>query len=103
MELQLDTKYYRAVKDSFLWRGGAILIHDEEQGTRGKGGYTPISDVWDTGPNNGNEYISGDIIESLPEWFERVYPIKEGEKFSFVTAETAKKTYETGFEPIKIK
>lgn len=103
MEVDLQAKYYRAIKDSFLWKEGAILIHDPEQGNRGVGGYAAISDVWDANEALGDEYISGDIIEGMPDWFERVYPIKQGEKISFTNAESAKKAYSEGFEPIKIK
>lgn len=63
-------KYYRAKKDTFLWKEGAILRNNANGG-----GYQPIEDVWNATPHNGTEYISSRIIEA-PEnagFFERVY------------------------------
>lgn len=83
------------MKDSFIWRKGAILEFNEDSGT--EGGYSPINDVdvWDTTPFNGGEYISSRIVESTPEWFERVYPIAtdEDDNFVFKTQEETTKAY----------
>lgn len=66
-------KFYRAKKDSFLWKQGAILLFDKKEGS--DGGYEPIEEgLWEATENNGEEYISARIIENTPEWFERVYP-----------------------------
>lgn len=61
-------KTYRALQSNFMWQKGAILKKDSD-------GYRPISDLWDTTEHNGNEYISDQIIENNPEWFERVYEV----------------------------
>ena len=69
----MSTKFYRVIKDNFLWEKGAIL-QNTASGSTGQG-YQPISDIWDTTEHNSTEYISAKIIESNPEWFERVYQI----------------------------
>lgn len=103
MEINLSAEYYRAKKDSFLWKEGAILEVNPEQGSRGVGGCQAVSDVWDYSDCIGDEYISADIIEAAPDWFERVYPIKKGGKVSFATKDETKVAYGTEFEPITIK
>lgn len=67
-------KYYRVIKKTFMWEEGAILKLDTSSGSGG--GYTAISDVWDSVELDG-EYISARIIEhpDNTEFFERVYPI----------------------------
>jgi len=60
-------KYYRCVKDNFMWKEGAIL---ESSGS----GYRPIEDLWNK-VELGTEYISDHIIENPDnkDFFERVY------------------------------
>lgn len=101
MEIDLDTTFYRAIKDSFLWREGAILAFQGSSGS--SGGYCPIEDIWDATEFNGDEYISTDIIENSPDWFERVYPLQRGGKVRFSTKEETKEAYKEEFEQIKIK
>lgn len=79
------TKYYRVKQDNFLWEKGAILKQDGS-------GYTPIEDIWDKTEFNGTEYISTKIIESQPEWFERVYT-DNVEKMVFKTKEQLKELF----------
>jgi len=78
------TKYYRVIKENFLWETGAIL---KEDGTY----YEPIEDVWNTTKEQ-REVISLKIIESQPEYFERVYP-GITDKAIYLTAEGIKKFY----------
>lgn len=80
-------KYYRVIKDTFLWEEGAILKERED-----KIGYEPLCDVWNKFEDQ-NEYISKRIIENNPEWFERVYE-SSLEKAVFVTKEQYKKMME---------
>lgn len=65
------TKFYRVKKDNFLWKEGAI-ISNRKDGS----GYLPVEDIWNATPANGDEYISGRIIEheDNADFFERVYP-----------------------------
>jgi len=46
-------KYYRVIKDTFLWEKGAIL----KQCTNGNHGYEPIEDIWNKTENQ-TEYIT---------------------------------------------
>lgn len=64
----MSEKYYRCVKDNFLWKKGAILFVDGDQ-------VRPISDVWDVNEHVDSEYISLPNIVANPEWFERVYKV----------------------------
>lgn len=80
-------KYYRVIKDTFLWEEGAILCDIENTM-----GYRPISDVWNKFTEQ-NEYITKKLIENNPEWFERVYE-SNFEKAVFVTKEQYKKMME---------
>lgn len=83
-------KCYRAKKDSFMWKKGAILIEEN--------GYRPISDLWDMTEKNGTEYISSGIIENSPEWFERVYEISILGKMKYAIKEVAQKKYAEVYE-----
>lgn len=70
----MSNKYYKVLKDTFLWEKGAILKYDETAGA--SGGYEPINDIWSTEANaEANEYITAKNIENNPEWFERVYAV----------------------------
>ena len=83
-------KYYRVIKDTFLWNKGAILELDANKGINGC--YMPIEDIWNVNDSVSNEYISAQIVESNPEWFERVYsgPLN---KLVFKTAQEMKELY----------
>ena len=80
------TKYYRVLKDTFLWEKGAIISNEN---TEDHVGYTPIEDIWNKFTDQ-NEYISAPYIEQSPQWFERVYATNL-EKLIFKTAGQLKK------------
>lgn len=63
-------KYYRVIKDTFLWKEGAILSNSYDNNK----GYVAIEDIWNKVPIGG-EYISAEIIEhpDNSDFFERVY------------------------------
>lgn len=63
----MAVKYYRVKQDTFLWEKGAILSSNSD-------GYVPTNEVWNKFEDQ-NEYISHNIVEKNPDWFERVYPI----------------------------
>lgn len=82
-------KYYRVIKENFLWEVGAIL----KRGNQGShGGYNVLEDIWLKYPERAEEYISAPIVENSPEYFERVYK-SNAEKFLFITADELKKFY----------
>lgn len=78
------TKYYRVLKDTFLWEKGAILSNESDYSQ-----YSPIEDIWDKFTEQ-NECISAPYIEQSPKWFQRVY-VSNLEKMIFKTAEQLKK------------
>lgn len=86
------SKFYRARKDSFMWEEGAILEYDDDSGTNG--GYRAISDLWDNVELE-NEYISKNIVEKNPGWFERVYEISVLGKAKYLVKDAAKKAHDT--------
>lgn len=100
MEIDPEKTYYRAIKDSFLWKKGAILELDEDKGS--EGGYYAIEDVWDV-VENGDEYISAFIIENNPDWFERIYFIVDKEDVKPTTAQGIREHVEQRFGKIEIK
>lgn len=63
------TKHYRVKQTNFLWKEGAILQFNNNNG------YVPIEDIWNNTPVNEAEYISTRIVEhpNNSEFFERVY------------------------------
>lgn len=78
-------KFYRVKKDTFMWLEGAILEYDEDEGN----GYGAINDLWDAVELDG-EYITANIIEKNPDWFERVYEMSKAGKAVYVTKEKAR-------------
>lgn len=65
-------RFYKNLKENFLFVKDAI-ISDEKNNS----GYVPIDPIFYTTDRTTSEYISREIIENLPEYFERVYPIGE--------------------------
>lgn len=82
------TKYYKVIKDTPLWEEGAIL---HNKGKNSEYGYDAIEDIWDKHKKMG-EYLSSDIVEDSPEFFERVYK-SDLDKITYHTAEELKKLY----------
>lgn len=79
-------KFYRVIKENFLWEVGAILKPNDTNK-----GYLPIEDIWNKVIGQ-TEYITTVIVENQPEYFERVYENKF-DKMLYVTAEELKKLY----------
>jgi hypothetical protein len=84
-----NTKYYQVIKDTFIWKQGAILKFNSELGN--DGGYEAINDLWDACELNG-EWITSNIIEAPEnaEFFERVYNVGKQDKLVFATKEKAR-------------
>jgi len=86
-------KYFIVKKDTPLWLKGAIL-----KPTDTENGYNAISDLWDANEKINNEYLTATIIESQPEWFERVYETSILGKAKFLTKEKAREFYNQTFK-----
>lgn len=86
-------KYYRNLKDNFLWDAGAILSDEISSD-----GYMPINDLWNHTEHNGEEYISRRIVEAEDnsDMFERVYPIGDLKKMLFGNKAAAKAAISEG-------
>jgi hypothetical protein len=66
--------YYRAKKDNFIWKAGAIVQIDPSESDPQ---YGTISDVWDNVIDNQDTYVSDRRnIENNPDWWERVYEVE---------------------------
>jgi hypothetical protein len=87
-------KYYRVLKDTFLWGEGAIISDANDRGH----GYRPISDVWNKTKDQ-TEYITTNIIESEnnKDYFERIYPDTLKSDI-YRTAEQLKELYKSAFK-----
>lgn len=69
-------KYYRVLKDNFLWKEGVILKFGSKNWV--EWWYVPIEDIWNKTEfqtTNWREYISAPIVEadSNKDFFERIY------------------------------
>lgn len=86
-------KYYKVIKENFLWEVGAILKKDGN-------GYNPIDNVFcKYEPWDGNEeYDSSPIIETSPEYFERVYKVSLPTQVFYATKERAKELLAAQFK-----
>ena len=82
------TKYFRVIKDNPLWEVGAIISNQRNQNW-----YYPINNVWLKVEKDDDEFLSAPIIETQPDFFERVYK-SEWEKMVFLTKDAMIKTYE---------
>lgn len=87
-------KYYRVIKENFLWEVGAILEFSNKY-ISGDGGYLPIEDIWNKTEDQA-DWITTSVIEDSPEYFERVYRDNITGKV-FKTAEQLKQTYSKAF------
>lgn len=85
-------KFYRVIKENFLWEVGAILEMNES----GKG-FKPIEDIYYK-IENCTEYISTYVIENSPEYFERVYKVNLATKVVYELKEEAKKLLQSSFK-----
>lgn len=91
----MSKKFYKVVKENFLWHVGAILELNERQN-----GYVPYegSTVWDVSGLNEDEYISCRVVESSPEYFEQVYPVNLIKNIVFKGKEEARRLLEGSFQ-----
>ena len=78
-------KYYKVIKANPLWEVGAILHSDRA------GDYVGVQDIWDKFENM-SEYLSAQIIEGSPDFFQRVYE-SPSRKLMYITKAQLKKTY----------
>lgn len=74
------------IKENPLWEVGAILTTNEVGNW-----YEPINDVWNR-TSWETEYLSSVLVETQPEFFERVYQ-SNIEKALFLTKESMIKMY----------
>lgn len=95
-ENNMSVKYYRNLKDNFLWQEGAILSDEKAQGS--DGGYSPVTDLFDKTEANDGEYISRRIVEhdDNKDMFERVYPIGDLKKMLFGNKKAAQAAMSAG-------
>lgn len=80
-------KYYRVIKENFLWEVGAVIAQNS-CGDTGEG-YSPVDEVF-RNEHLPSEYISNPIIENTPEYFERVYPVNLLSKTVYKAKQEAK-------------
>lgn len=84
------SKFYRVVKENFLWDVGAV-IEDKHTYSRGNKAYATVDDIFKKHEDEDEEeVISAEIIEASPEYFERVYPVNLLTKTAYKAKEEAK-------------
>ena len=86
------SKFYKVIKENFLWDTGAIL-----EKSKSDNGYKSIDEIYNKFENHNDEYISTSIIENCPEYFERVYPVNLVTKTVYKIKEQAKAMLEKAY------
>lgn len=89
-------KYYKVIKENFLWDVGAILSAGGNSN-----GYTPIDEIFRKHEDH-SEYISTHIVEESPEYFTRVYKVDLVTRTCYEVKEKAKELLEKSFKGAKI-
>lgn len=77
-------KFYKVIKENFLWEVGAVLKQNSNSN-----GYVPVDDIYKNHEDS-NEYISAKIIEASPEYFQRVYKVNLVTQVVYEVKEKAK-------------
>lgn len=85
-------KFYKVIKENFLWDAGAIL----KQLDNGKG-YVAKEDIYKKLPES-DEYISNEIIENSPEYFQRVYEVNLATRVVYELKDRAKELLQEQFK-----
>lgn len=81
-------KFYKVLKDNFLWEEGAVLKQTSEDDNFS--GYKQVDDIFCKNELT-TEYISKQIVENQPDWFVRVYPVNLIKKTLYLCKEETKK------------
>lgn len=87
-------KHYKVIKENFLWEVGAIL--EPTSNCSEYKGYEPIDEVYKK--HDGGEYISKNIVENSPDYFQRVYKVDLLTRTVYETKEKAKELLEKAFK-----
>lgn len=88
------TKYYKVIKENFLWDVGAIIC-DEKHNDQ----FKPLDEqtIWDKTEFNDSEYISGRIVKNCPEYFAEVYKVNLLTKSVYLAKEEAKQIIQKSY------
>lgn len=91
--LKIKKMYYKVIKKNFLFVEGAILRNNVN-------GYIPVDPVFytDNVPEDCNEYISSEIVEKCPEFFEQVYKVSRAKRVLYTTKEKARELLKKDYE-----
>jgi len=84
----MNKKYFRVIKNNFLWELGAIVkstIVDESIA------YIAIDPIFVKAESDFPEYINSVFIEDNTEYFERVFPVNTENTIKFTDREDAVK------------
>ncbi len=78
-------KYYKVIKENFLWEVGAILQNNANGGE----GFTPIDEIYKKHEKS-DEYITANIVEKSPDYFQRVWKVDLLTRVVYETKDKAK-------------
>lgn len=84
-------KFYKVIKENFLWEVGCILKINETGN-----GYVPTHDIYKK--FEGSEYISVPIVENCPEYFQQVYEVNLVSRVVYEVKEKARELLESQFK-----
>jgi len=92
------SKFYKVIKENFLWDIGAILQRKKYEDEKCRSdGYSSIDHIYNKHEEHSNEYISSSVVENSPEYFERVYPVNLVTKTVYKIKEEAKTMLARGY------
>lgn len=82
------TKYYKVLKDTFMWEKDAIISNEDDSGR-----YQTINTLFDKDVDLKEEYISSRIIEhkNNSDFFVEVFPVNGLKKTVYLVKEEAKR------------
>ncbi len=93
----MNDKFYRVKKDTYIWQAGAILKLNDS------GKYSATDDIWNVEGNDvfNKKLADGvcearEIVENAPDWFERVYSVKSFKGMYFVVKDKMKDLLSNG-------
>jgi len=89
-------KYYRVIKENFLWDINAIL--EEKKSLGSHGGYKPVDEVFIKHEEQNDEYISSLIVENDSEYFERVYKVNLATRIVYDIKDRVKELLEKDYK-----
>ena len=88
-------KYYKVIKENFLWEVGAIISN--ERTPEQEGDYSAIDPIF-LKIEDQNDWVAHDLVEKSPDYFQRVYKVNLATKVCYELKDEAIKLLKKGFK-----